>query len=376
MKYCLGIAIVFFTVILFFTGGKIAQANDKIKILIVPGHDNESAGGTQFRGMKEADLNLLVASKIFKLFDVDPKFQAFITRDQKGYKPEFSNYFSENRSDILLFRDWTKSIMSGLIAQGVVKQSAFSYHNFASDEDSIKLYGINKWANDNKIDVVVHAHFNDYRGRPENKIGKYSGFSVYIPEKQLLNYEESFAIAQSVFNQLKKYYPISNLPAEKTGILEDQELIAIGSNASLASASFLIEYDYIYESQLSNSVIQPLITKELAYQTYKGIKTYFASTTETTAPDTATLPYKWKQNLSRGLRNNRDVFALQIALSKEGIYPPAGFEENECALSGNFGDCTKASVIAFQRKHNFSSVPGTGYVGSYTRKVLNKLYSN
>ena len=77
--------------------------------------------------------------------------------------------------------------------------------------------------------------------------------------------------------------------------------------------------------------------------------------------------YIWNKDLYYGLTNDKDVEALQNALVMEGCYTGP--------VTGNFYRLTRAGVVCFQKKHNFTNVPGTGYIGSYTRKVLNDLYS-
>ena len=118
MKYQIGIAMVFFAAVLLFAGASIRNPknflaalafpdsitaeelkaeyqNKKVKVLIVPGHDDESKGGAQFQGRREADLNVQLAKELFELFKTDPHFEIFLTRDESGYYPEFSNYFSK-----------------------------------------------------------------------------------------------------------------------------------------------------------------------------------------------------------------------------------------------------------------------------------------
>src|SRR4051812_33499146 len=51
----------------------------KIRILIVPGHDNQY-WGTQFRDVKEADLTLELGENLYSLLKNDPHFETFITR--------------------------------------------------------------------------------------------------------------------------------------------------------------------------------------------------------------------------------------------------------------------------------------------------------
>lgn len=76
--------------------------------------------------------------------------------------------------------------------------------------------------------------------------------------------------------------------------------------------------------------------------------------------------YVFNNNLYYGLDNNEDVEALQSVLTLDGVYTGP--------ITGNFYSLTRQGVIDFQTKHNFTMVPDTGYVGPYTRKILNGLY--
>ena len=75
---------------------------------------------------------------------------------------------------------------------------------------------------------------------------------------------------------MKKYFAASDLPAESSALIEDQELIAVGSNASRDGVSVLVEYGYIYEPPFRNEEAREAMFKELAYQTYIGIKKFLA----------------------------------------------------------------------------------------------------
>jgi N-acetylmuramoyl-L-alanine amidase len=126
--------------------------------------------------------------------------------------------------------------------------------------------------NNQDFDLVIHIHFNDYRGHKRNKIGKYTGFSVYVPDKLFENYELSRALGESIFNEIKKVQTVSTLDKEKKGIIEDQELIAVGANASLEAGSVLIEYGYIYEDKIFDEKKRAATLDDFAYATYVGIK--------------------------------------------------------------------------------------------------------
>lgn len=82
--------------------------------------------------------------------------------------------------------------------------------------------------------------------------------------------------------------------------------------------------------------------------------------------------YVINNNLSYGMTNSREVEILQKFLKEQGkdIYP-------EGLITGNFYTKTKSAVIRFQEKYReeilapFGLSSGTGFVGKYTREVIN-----
>lgn len=353
--------------------------NNKLKILIVPGHDNDT-WGTEFWGIREANLNLALAQNLYNLLTKDSHFQVFITRDYNGYAPIFKNYFIKQKGSIEQFKYYTQKLFNEAFPD--FENNFGVFHNEAKEDVAFKLYGINKWANDNAVDLVIHVHFNDYGGRPRNKIGKYSGFSIYVPEKQLPNSVISKELADLVFKNINMISAVSDLPKEDAGVVEDQELIAVGANASLDAASLLIEYGYIYESQFLNSVSRKNVFKELAHLTYFGLLKYFNPVAANENKYSFSfLPYKWKDNLSAGMKNKKDILALQLALVEEGVYPPRNLTLRDCPITGNFLNCTKLAVKEFQEKYDKEILmpvkldKGNGKVGKLTIKKLNELYS-
>jgi len=80
----------------------LAQASIPIKILLVPGHDNE-VWGAQYGNIKEADMTLALATRIFNILKKDKRFEVYITRDSKGYTKKFADYFSTHKDEILAF---------------------------------------------------------------------------------------------------------------------------------------------------------------------------------------------------------------------------------------------------------------------------------
>jgi N-acetylmuramoyl-L-alanine amidase len=344
---------------------------NKVKMILVPGHDDESIG-TRFGKTKEADLNLRLSQEINNLFEQNNKFETILLRDTNGYNQQFLSYFQTNKDDIAEFRTEQKLLMNTFMDADLIEnQKDGVEHNSAPSKTVNILYGVNKWANENKVDIVLHIHFNDYPRKYSKQIGRYSGFAIYVPESQFSNAKASYDLAKSITARLDDFFAISNMPKEKDGVVEDQKLIAIGANNSLDSAGLLIEYGYIYEKQFINQNTQELAVKELAQQTYLGILDFF-NQSKPNKKETAILPYQWKNNLKNGLRYNKDVFALQTALVLEEMYPPENFDKHNCPISGNFGNCTLAAVIDFQKKYNIE--PTIGFVGPKTREKLNEVY--
>ena len=250
------------------------EASTPIKILLVPGHDNE-IWGAQYGNIKEADMNLVLATRIYNLLLEDDRFKVWITRDSMGYTKEFADYFSTQYKNIISFEKESKKKLQDKVDNGSFVKKTEVVHNKASEDIAVRLYGINKWANDNKIDAVIHIHFNDYPRKNAWTMGKYKGFTIYVPEAQMINSKESTKLAKNIFKQLHKKYAPSTYKKELGGITPDQNLIAMGSNGSLIESvrSILIEYGYIY--RFGNSKMRHQAYVNMANLTVKGITNYF-----------------------------------------------------------------------------------------------------
>ncbi len=245
-----------------------------IKILIVPGHDND-VWGAQYGNTKEADMNLNLAMRIYNILKKDKRFEVHITREIGGYTQEFQEYFTQQYNDIKAFKENAKQKQQDKISSGSFIEKENPPHNNASEEVAIKLYGINKWADEQNMDAVVHVHFNDYpRSNPWTK-GIHKGFVIYEPEEQMVNSKESAKLAKSIFTQLHKKYMTSTYEEELGGLVPDQSLIALGSNGTLLPSvrSILIEYGYIYRFPTKKSRDTAYVN--MASLTTAGIKNYF-----------------------------------------------------------------------------------------------------
>ena len=349
------------------------QDRPKIKILIVPGHEPDY-GGAEFGFVKERYINVDLADDLARFLKTDPHYDVTVSRDNKKWLPELEKYFSDSWDSINLWEKGKKDEMLELIADGSVRKITNPAHQTVPDSVATRLYGINKWADEQNFDIVINVHFNDYGTRRLNLTGDYYGFVIYVPERQYSNSKASKTFAGSIFNQLSKYFAVSDIPAESVGVVEDQDLIAIGSYNTVDPVSILVEYGYIYEPQFKNPDVKDAVINEYAYQTFLGIQNFFkASNTSGILSDTTLLPHIWQKNLSKSNNPENDILALQLALKKEGFYPPMGKTKNECPITGVFGYCTEEALFMFQANNGIFDEKGI--LGVKTREVLNVFFS-
>lgn len=350
-----------------------------VKIMIVPGHDDENSGaylkdGETGKVFKEADLNLKVGQELNNLLSKEKGIDVFLTRDEKGYNKKLSEYFEEEKEEIAEFRTSKKEIMQKLVEEVKVQSAVNVHHNTARPEIANILYGINKYANDNEYHIIIHIHFNDYPGRKKDA-GKYSGFSIYVPEEQYSNAKASHEFAEKLRDQLLLSFAESDMPQEDA-ITQDQELIAIGAYNSVDSIAVLLEYGYIYESHFTDPVISDFILSELARQTYVGVMNFMSDEVRSFSTkkglNHVTFPifekHQWSKDLKHGDRGV-EVLALQDFLRDYGYYPRLN-SINDCPINGRFGNCTEKSLSEFQRLNN---IEPTGYFGPQTRDLINNL---
>jgi N-acetylmuramoyl-L-alanine amidase len=249
--------------------------NEKIKILIVAGHE-PNFGGAEYGILKERDLNLQFAEVLKNNLVKNTKFEIIMARDNNGWNPEFEKYVRGNTVDILAWSYDMKKEMSSLVKQGKISAvNAKMGHSTAPTSSMIFLYGINKWASLNKIDIAIHIHFNDNpkrKGKPN-----YEGFSIYVPEKQYSNSASSKVLAVDLMEEISKVQKVSTLPEESIGVIEDQELIALGSYNTSDSLSVLVEYAYIYENLMQNKLTRDIFINKTAEATAKAVENFFES---------------------------------------------------------------------------------------------------
>lgn len=345
----------------------------KLNILIVPGHE-PGFGGTEYRNIKERDLNAELGLNLAQYLVEDGHYNVVMTRGIDGWNPFVQDYFNTHADDIKVFVASQKKEMALLVQEGKITTKGDNLpHNDAPDDVALRLYGINKWANEHKVDIIIHVHFNDTSPRRVGVPGDYNGFTIYTPEHQYSNAQATAEIAKNVFKRLSRMFPVSSLPQEDQGVVEDQDLIATGNSNTVDAVSMLIEYGYIYEPQLQVPSVRNLVLKELAFQTYLGLADFFGDTSLIVGPYQSTLlPYDSRTIVKKTASANPGVLEFQAALTDKGFYPPQNYTKNDCPLSGFFGLCTHASLAEFQGQFEIKGESGS--VGPQTRTRLGALF--
>ncbi len=254
-----------------------ALGERKIKILIVAGHEPND-GGAIYKNLKERDLNLELSEQIKDILSQNERFEIIMARDAHGWNPAIAHYVAKNKTAIQKWERSAKNEMARLAKNGKIKLISTDDkvpHADANQSAALFLYGINKWASENKVDIAIHVHFNDnpkYHGEPT-----YEGFAVYVPERQYSNGTSSKVLGQNIYGELSKIERPSTMPKESSGLVEDQDLIAIGSYNTSDSLSVLIEYAYIYEPFMQNINLREEFIRNAAQKTAKAVGTFFES---------------------------------------------------------------------------------------------------
>jgi hypothetical protein len=340
----------------------------KVRILIVPGHQPD-AGGTVFDGIYERDVAVDIADALAALLTQNPHYEVMVARTKTAWNPVLQNYFDTHALEIDAFQKSLSLQMQSHLTDGsILPEIDQVYHNSASSNAALQLYGINKWTSDNKYDITLHLHVNDEAGRHTGAVGEYDGFAIYVPDHQYSNAEASTAIGEAIAVRLNAYHATSTLPKEDVGVVPDQKLIAIGSNNSADNAALLIEYGYIYEPQFRDSSVRSVAVTDYVLQTYLGLQDFFKDSVPSVY-GSVSFPYDWTKVTGKQDERGPGVYALQAALHYLGYYPSSGKSFSECPVSGVAGDCTHSAIMEYQRARGLEA---TGILGSQTRSALER----
>lgn len=355
-----------------------ADAGDKVRILVVPGHE-PGFGGTQYDGYYERELVVPIADTLATELRKDPRLEVLVARGNEGWNDDLDRYFDRSMKSVKKFVDAQKKAMHKLLKKGKIEENdEQASHNAASEDVALRLYGITKWANDHEVDLMVHIHLNDTGGHADDEPGAHTGLTIYVPDRQYGNAKASRAIAVPVFKHLNAFNATSTLPIEDKGIVEDQELIALGAYNTSEVPSLLIEYGYIYEPKFLNSETRMAVTRDLAYQTARGIKEFFGADTSAKY-ETHALPHTFVADIAATTTSasasqaSHGLYALQAALKDQGSYPPAPATLTNCPIDGVMRPCVTDAVRDFQKNKGLAS---TGTLDLATRNALNAIFSS
>lgn len=364
-----------------------AEANDedeRVRILVMPGHEPDF-GGAQFQGVYEREINVEIADQLADYFDQNERFEIIVARSNSEWNNDFDEYFDEEDRTIERFVKEKKRDQERLIKRGKFEERGEGEqvaHAAAPSDGALRLYGINKWANENDIDLVVHLHINDAPDHGPDEVGANSGYAVYVPDKQYGNAKTSRPLGEAIAAQLSQLSATSTLSIENKGVVEDQELIALGAYDTLYVPSVLVEYGYITESKFTQPEVRQTVTKDFALLTYKGIQAFFNDRVVTKYPS-ASLPYTFTETPTVG-SSSPATYALQSALNSLGLYPTFASTTADnarlmaptlttCPISGLMDQCTVNGIEAFQAARGLKV---TGTLDAPTRAALNALFSD
>lgn len=355
-----------------------ASASKPLHILIVPGHEPQF-GGAVYQGVYERELTVEISDQLATYLEKNPKYDVMVARTNESWSDDLDEYFNEKMRTIQKFVVAQKKKMARLVHRGEVELRSDEDqvdHATAPTDVALRLYGINKWASEHDIDLVVHVHINDAPDHGEDTPSQYSGFAVYVPDSQFGNGPASKDIGGAIADSLGVLTATSTLPGESTGVVEDQELIALGANNTLSVPSVLVEYSYITEPRFLHPEVRTSVTRDFAYRTYLGIQKYFGEST-TESPISASLPAAFAADTLIA-SSSPAIYALQAGLHSLGYYPtyasstPANVRLRapnltDCPIDGVMGACTTNAIEAFQIHNGWET---TGLLGPKTRAQL------
>ncbi|MES2668725.1 MAG: peptidoglycan-binding protein [Patescibacteria group bacterium] len=357
-----------------------ASGGERVRILIMPGHE-PNFGGAQFKGFYERELVVDIAERLAGELRSDPSFEVLVARGNEGWNRDLTRYFDREEDEIEEFVEDQKEDMEKLEDRGGIdEQEEQAEHNKAPEDVALRLYGVNKWANENDVDLVLHLHLNDETGHGDSEPGIHSGSAIYVPDPVFGNAKASKAVAQPIFERLQATNATSTFGLETKGIVEDRDLIAIGANNTAEIASILIEYGYIYEPRITEGAREQVFA-DYAYQTALGVKDFFGVTMEPSY-ETRALPFTFASDILAAIPvatststatgtpayDTRAVYTLQAKLHDLGFYPGSEASLAVCPIGGLANVCLPDAVKAFQLSRGLEQ---TGTLGPRTRALLN-----
>lgn len=363
-----------------------ASTGTKVRILIVPGHEPDY-GGAEYQGVYEREITVETANQLATYLRQNPRFDVIVARSNEAWNDDLSRYFEDDWDKIQDFVANQKAFFAKQLDKGKVTERDSDdqvAHAAAADDVALRLYGIGKWANENDVDLVLHLHINDAPDHGPDAPSSYSGYTVYVPDAQYGNAATSLPVGEAIAARLSAMNATSTLPVENKGVVEDQELIALGAYDTLSVPSVLMEYAYITEPKFTHPEVRQSVTKDYAYETYLGVQDFFKDPPPVKYP-TASLPFAFNASSTATVGSSSPAtYALQAALHTLGFFPTyaSTTPANErlatpslttCPISGLMDACTTNAIEAFQISKGWQT---TGKLGPQTLAALNAQFSD
>jgi len=268
----------------------------ELRLLIVPGHEPDF-GGAFYQGVYEREINVEIADELVELLQKHGGYEIVVARSKSAWLSELNGYFTDEAKATHNFvQDQKEKTAVRSEGEGIEEEVDTSSvtHAAARPDAALHLYGINRWANENDVDLVVHLHVNDAPDHAPNVPSQYSGYAVYVPDSLYGNHETSKELAEAVADRLDELSDVSTLPGEDQGIVPDRELIALGAFGTLNLPSVLIEYGYLTEPRFTLPEHRETVTKDAAYQTYLALQDFFDYPVANPR-DVERLPTRWPE---------------------------------------------------------------------------------
>ncbi len=167
--------------------------NNKIKILIDPGHNAATKGNVGWLGY-EYYMTLRLAKQLTAILDEDDRFEYLLSRDGDYYSRPIKEYMTNNYEKLLGIYD-TK-----------VKHNNNNRIENLTKYQTIELYAIRNYAIDNNYDLLLSLHF-DYMPYT-NRRAKTEGFHVIVSPYNG-EFNASMQIANKISEKMKENYKVS-----------------------------------------------------------------------------------------------------------------------------------------------------------------------
>ena len=167
--------------------------NNKIKILIDPGHNAATKGTVGWLGY-EYYMTLRLAKQLTAILDEDDRFEYLLSRDGDYYSRPIKEYMTNNYEKLLGIYD-TK-----------VKHNNNNRIENLTKYQTIELYAIRNYAIYNNYDLLLSLHF-DYMPYT-NRRAKTEGFHVIVSPYNG-EFNASMQIANKISEKMKENHKVS-----------------------------------------------------------------------------------------------------------------------------------------------------------------------